>query len=62
MNSSCFSSSDELVPAASPPNITAELLEIWVNEKEAIGGGMSPMTVGMVHSATLYLIRLLHFI
>ena len=27
-------------------------LEFWVNEKSAIGGGMSPVTVGMVHSAT----------
>ena len=34
-----------------PPNRAACLLEIFVNEKSAKGGGMSPVTVGKVQSA-----------
>ena len=38
-------------PATNPPNRAACLFEICVNEKSAIGGGMSPVTVGKVQSA-----------
>ena len=43
----------ELVPDPGlyPPNRAACLLEIFVNEKSAIGGGISPVRVGKVQSA-----------
>ena len=43
--------SEKYVRGVPPPKSTALLLETCVNVKSAIGGGMSPMTMGMVHSA-----------
>ena len=50
VNSNTYTSLLYLRPSISPPNIIAVVLVIDVKVKELIGGGLSPVTVGEVHS------------
>ena len=50
VNSNTYTSLLYLRPSILPPNIIAVVLVIDVKVKELIGGGLSPVTVGEVHS------------
>ena len=50
VNSNTYTSLLSSSPPISPPNIIAVVLVIDVKVKESIGGGLSPVTVGEVHS------------